>query len=295
MLSKIYHCKSNRDNEVDTKELLSALSCYFLKRYSAIKIFSVEPKGTLGRFFRAVIEGKEFFIKTHLKGDMFRNALINETLIYSAVYSDYMYSERIDIDDQVFLVMDKLSKLSENPSVNRVKNIIIKYSNALTPTIQKIQGNSMYTLEKLYQEGLFALVELESQMLISKVIHKQCLMRMEILELIYSKCNHVICHGDLSNKNIMLSNNSFIAIDWEDCFIGIPNYDLCYWLTFFDQRKYYAPDLLSNAGIPNNEGVAIMLLVVILKCYLSYMNGSHLTNKLSCEQRILEILELTAK
>jgi aminoglycoside phosphotransferase family enzyme len=104
----------------------------------------------------------------------------------------------------------------------------------------------------------------------------------------------VICHGDLSNKNIMLLDNKPIVLDWEDCFIGVESYDLCYWLTFFDQRKYYDRDMFSESYTEPKKMVALMVLITVLKCYLSYKNGSYKTNTVTFDQRLQQILALVS-
>ena len=291
MLSKIYHYKNIYENNINTANLKSILYSFLNKRFSSFSISPIETNGTLGYFFILKTDDKEYFIKTHKNGTIYRNALINEATIFSTIYKNSTYSENIEIDGQVFFIMERLYKLEKLPTIQEIKCIIDFYSSVLI-NFNNISIN-LYTFEELYNEGLYAIQELYSNGLVLNNTCNICLKKLRTLEPLYLNSNHIICHGDLSNKNIMLANSYPIAIDWEDCFIGFPNYDFCYWLTFLDQRKFYSADLFSNNGISNDEGTATMLLIVILKCYLSFISGSYLNNKLSFEERILEILNLS--
>ncbi len=107
-------------------------------------------------------------------------------------------------------------------------------------------------------------------------------------------CPPVICHGDCSNKNIMIYNGKMVCIDYEDAFWGIADYDFLYWLTFMSQRKYYQKGLLKELDLAVGAHVArlLMQMIVVLKCFQAYATGSYKGNHLSTTERIEELKEL---
>lgn len=50
---------------------------------------------------------------------------------------------------------------------------------------------------------------------------------------------HSLLHGDLSDRNLFVSNGEVTAIiDWEDALIGDPVFDLAYWATFHPEELH---------------------------------------------------------
>ena len=104
---------------------------------------------------------------------------------------------------------------------------------------------------------------------------------------------HFFCHGDLSDKNIMLKDGHQIVIDWEDAMLGSNKFDLGYWLTFMNQRKYYQTREFKNFLGVEKDIFFFMVLVLLLKSYLSVLDGSISKNKVSVQERIEELYDLT--
>ena len=90
----------------------------------------------------------------------------------------------------------------------------------------------------------------------------------------------------------MENNGRFYALDWEDALWGYQGYDILYWLTFYSQRKYYDKDLFRRIKIDKQFGKDMMILILLVKSYLSYRNGTYLSNKLSINDRISEVIQL---
>ena len=74
--------------------------------------------------------------------------------------------------------------------------------------------------------------------------------------------------------------------------LGYQGYDLLYWLTFYSQRKYYDKQLLKKLNIDKQFGKDMMLMIILIKSYLSFQNKQYLKNKLSINDRISEIMQL---
>jgi aminoglycoside phosphotransferase (APT) family kinase protein len=52
-------------------------------------------------------------------------------------------------------------------------------------------------------------------------------------------CAPALLHGDLGNHNVMTDGSNIVALlDWEDCLIGDPIYDVAFWATFHPTRRH---------------------------------------------------------
>ena len=80
------------------------------------------------------------------------------------------------------------------------------------------------------------------------------------------------------------------VVDWEDALLAYPEYDILYWLTFYSQRRYYSCHLFEDIGVDKQYGKDIMVMILLIKCYLSFVNESYKKNKLSINYRIDEII-----
>jgi aminoglycoside phosphotransferase (APT) family kinase protein len=48
-----------------------------------------------------------------------------------------------------------------------------------------------------------------------------------------------LLHGDLGNHNVFVDESGISAlIDWEDCLVGDPVYDIAFWATFHPERRH---------------------------------------------------------
>jgi thiamine kinase-like enzyme len=186
--------------------------------------------------------------------------------------------------------MDMLRPLNNLPSIYNACDLITGYNDKLriinlSPSIKE----AMYSFGDIVKEGYNAFSTIEKEGLLSSNIAAKCLDAFEYLKKNTPSEMKYICHGDLSNKNILCSDdNRYILIDWEDAFLGIKDYDICYWLTFFDQRKLYSKKLMDELKIEKVRGISLMAVIILIKSYISFLNGSH-NNSLSFNNRLKEI------
>ncbi len=297
MLSKLFH-EINKKNikSVNILSIISALTLKLKEEFCFVSIEYIHTCGTLGLFFNAILDGNKLFIKTHLPGKNYRNNLLKEIKIYKILYKDLLYINHIDLNicdhDYSFLIMDYLKPLKDNLKPDEMKLIIKDYSNKLKDVLKDENlVKNIYTFDLILREAKNALKELSKEKLINSYIEDRCYEYISILK--YDPLEDAtICHGDLSNKNIMLKDDSIIVIDWEDMFLGTKDYDFCFWLTFFNQRKYYNEVMFLQYEVDKLKCIAYMIVIVILKCYLSYKNCSYLTNLVKMDDRLYEIINL---
>ncbi|MGG1553517.1 phosphotransferase [Paenibacillus ferrarius] len=298
MLSKLLHFDMPDLGSEPNLNLVRSLLTNDLKQsFQNVKLYGCKPGGTLGVFFHAEINEERRFIKTHLPGQMYQNNLIKEIEILKILYSDCLHIERRDLkiqsENYTFLIMDNLRSLDDNPSIEIIRTLINQYGDKLKEKLNELdKHDGMYTFHHVYHTGLNALELLLKGQLVEPSVGIECEKLIRSLSVLTEQTDKVICHGDLSNKNIMLLENKPIVLDWEDCFLGVESYDLSYWLTFFDQRKYYDRELFSQFFVEPRRNVSLMLLITVLKCYLSYKNGSYKTNNVTFSQRLQQILAL---
>lgn len=291
MLSKYYHIEKNdlETFKVDRNILLSALLGILKEEYEEVKIEQTYPGGTLGIFFELYIGGKRKFAKTHQQGSRYRENLEKEIKIMSVVYGDIMEIERIEIEVEsekfIFMVMDYLL-----PGMSIEPEEVLKCIEHYQQKLGQKKVCVKYTFGQVLKAGDNSLEILHNREFFTEEMYLRC---KESLGRVAQKdisSFQEISHGDLSNVNIMFTQKGIpVVIDWEDSLTAFPEYDYLYWLTFFSQRKYYSSTLFERKGIDRTWGTDIMVLITIVKSYMSYRNEGYRNNKLSFEDRINEI------
>lgn len=287
MLSKFYYESSNERKQADTLDV-SALAnrikdIYLFKSVTVERIF---PGGTLGIFFKATVDGRQFFIKTCAADEMSRHNLHKEAEIMKVLYGDTLNANYFVHCNKEFIIMDFVDTKNTAYEMDLVSELIRNYNLKLTDIAPDIIN---YNLEDLHHAASYSFDVLSNANLLSAEVG---LWWERIFEEIkeYDDGTRIICHGDLSNVNITDWNGDVLVLDWEDAMMAYPQYDILYWLTFYSQRKYYSCHLLNDIGVEVSFGKNVMAMILLIKCYLSYRNKSFLNNKLSINDRINEII-----
>ncbi len=295
MLSKLLHYDKPA-LQVCHNLAFEELKLYMVESGHSINLVECRPGGTLGVFSYAEIDGVKKFIKTHLPGEDYRLNVLKEIQILKCLYNDVLSVEQKELKlngiNYSFLIMDFLEENTQFLSLKEVQNSINNYTEKLTQIDAISTINGMYNLNQIYDEAARAIPLLVDNNLLSQEVAARCSDHLSYIKEIIDKSKKVVCHGDLSNKNILRLNNQPIIIDWEDSFIGIEDYDLCYWLSFFDQKQYHNSELFRLTQISPNNLIAFMVLIVLAKCWLSYKNHSYKSNIMSFNQRLTEILSI---
>lgn len=296
MLSKYYKrviCGNQDLPEGNTSLLRSALKMRLNQKFSDVKLISLHPGGTLGIFFKAQLDNKYQFIKTYPAEPEYQRNLQKEIAIMSFLYErdlEFEY-ERIKIGDQelIFFRMDFLEYPSQSLTMAEVHNCIFDYQ-------KKLEGHNypvVYCLENVIDAGRSSRDFLYKKGLLSKVIYKQLGKSILFVEQNLPMFPRILCHGDLSNVNMMCKKGGkIIVIDWEDALIAFPGYDFLYWLTFFSQRQFYKRGLLESFGIDTAFGVSVMALIILVKCNLAYHSGAYRNDSLTFNERLQELYSI---
>ena len=140
---------------------------------------------------------------------------------------------------------------------------------------------AVIALEKLY--------ELE---LISKSTYSELRDRISLILCEYKTLEPKVCHGDLSSKNIMKHKDRLIAIDWEDAFLGFEEYDFLYWLTFIENKHHIEKSLFGKGQMNAYFEISILSLIILLKSWLSLLDGSIKNHRISFNERLKEVMIL---
>ena len=182
--------------------------------------------------------------------------------------------------------MDYINSKNDVYGLRFVQELIKKYN---TKTSRISSDIINYNIDDLYSAARISFEILDNANLFSVEVNLWCerLFR-RLVE--YAEKDRILCHGDLSNKNIMIWKENVLVLDWEDALLAYPDYDMLYWLTFYSQRRYYSCHLFDDIGVKEKYGKDIMVLILLVKCCIAYRNKTYLNNRLSFNERINEVI-----
>lgn len=288
MLSKIDWYENKKDFEKEDKILLFQ-NLYKNYNNGTVIIDKKLNSGTLGLVYSAYINNKKYIIKTHQNGFKYKKRIEKEFIILKNLYNKYLDCNLYGNDFfGKFLIIEFLYKVNEEITFEKIVNSYNKL-NLLKFNKQKIISEwSFYDIQKNF---FLALKILHDNYFIDDKQYNNILKRQNIVNKLSDE-ERFLCHGDLSNKNIFCKNHEVIFLDWEDAFYGVREYDLCYWFTFFENRKILFKFREIYSGAEFERSLTICLIVIVLKSYLSILNGSYKNNSLSIKDRVQEYLEL---
>lgn len=267
MLSKFYNALKQESfpNQIDMVKLTSAFTMSLKKEYSKVECEKISPGGTLGVFFRIFIDGKKYFVKTHLQNQNARDNLIKEIDIMLYLYGNQISIIRRDINLDnnwfVFMIMDYLQPINKVPNPQILRNCISDYQTKLTD--YKFLPN--YSFEHIIDAAEISYALLNNAGIISNKIRIFLAETIEYLKNAASFENFYIGHGDLSNVNIMSHiSGKLIIVDWEDALITFREWDFLYWLTFLSQNRIQRGGYWTSATLSGKKEYLLCLLLYSL-------------------------------
>lgn len=252
-----------------------------------IKISQIQD-GTLGLLFKVNFDNKNYVLKTHLDGKIYKETLLNEFELLKCANISSFYCELINISENKFGIL--MEYLDKNKGINPVEvyKLINDYQKRLDIDIKPT-----YTFENLISTALSEIQNLIKNNIISSEIGNIAKIHIDKLKEISKIYKNVICHGDLSNKNIMQKTaGEYAVIDFEDAFWGIEGYDYLYWLTFFSNRKFYSKENFYRTTLNKDATKSMLMLILILKAAIALYSGSYKSNSMTDDERIREILNI---
>lgn len=274
----------------------SSCLMHYLESHSNNVILTPLNSGTLGINFKAFIDGTARFIKTHMACPQCEKAICKEFSILSFLYGPTINPQLVTLNQegnrQFYLIMDVLSPLEAPLSPDQVLSLIEKYSEKLKHNLSCDLMPQDQNFSHLLHRGERALQDLMHRGMIEQSIHDRVVIYLALLRAKSEQFLPCVCHGDLGPQNIMRNGDTPIVIDWEDAFWGIEGYDYLYWFSFFKHRKYLLPNIFGKTPWGKEIEIAILMLILVLKCELSLQNNSYLSNSITFNQRISEILAL---
>ena len=250
--------------------------------------------GTLSLCFVGQLQGQTRFFKTHAVSAG-RVTLQREAAILESTAEDradvHLLKLQHGDQERIWLHMKSLRPCQAlSPAMAR--DLIDGFERPLAAIADYELVPETDNIKLLLTEAESALSELSTQGLLSQFVQDKA-------QTCVARCNaHCdewsvqLCHGDLGPANIMTEGQSPLVVDWEDAFWGIPGYDYLYWLTFFNNRQWLLPEALGYTPLGRTNEVSLMVVILLLKSFISVRNGSFRTNKASFDERILEVLNL---
>ncbi|MES2206956.1 MAG: aminoglycoside phosphotransferase family protein [Pseudomonadota bacterium] len=294
MLSKLRHFSSATREKSNDFQLEAEMS--LLQRQLGLDLTDIKriQGGTLGLGFIARINGQPRFLKTHTF-EPGRQTLKKEWSIFSCLYQSILHVEAIDIEyeDEIrfWLIMDSLSSIADLDT-KQAYQLIKNHNHFLAKSLDLSVIPNKDNFELLIKEGQKALLNLTMNYLISNTVQQYTHAYLHHLKTQSSNFPPHLCHGDFSPSNVMLKNSIPILIDWEDAFWGIEDYDYLYWLTFIKNRQFLSSTALASTAWDKHTAIAIMVLIIIIKCEISFLSGSYINNKISFDKRIMEVINI---
>lgn len=295
MLSKLRYFNAATMAELKAEKALIDLAP--VQRLLGVGTEHITPVagGTLAAAFMVSGSGRPRFLKTHAATQGGGN-LEKEAALLRQVYGRRLNVETFDASTQsvnrLWLVMDWLTDVAGGVAANAAVNLIDGYARELSDLREHRLVEPADNFSLLLDEGDKAVAALAARQLLDPAVQESVQARLALLRRHLDLFTPQLCHGDLGPANIMSDGRHLIAIDWEDAFWGFYGYDYLYWLTFFSNRKYYSKQCLGVTQWGFTIEIAIMVLIVVLKSELSMRTGSRISNALSFNQRIIEIISI---
>jgi len=248
--------------------------------------------GTLGAGFLAQVGSRGKFFKTYAIADG-RRTLEKEFEILAELYGARIHLERIAVfepsGERVWLMMDQLYYPTNPYNLAHCADI----SSLLQDKLKLVSELDLADFSSLLEEGQVVLASLQcSGFLKEETAGRVASILME-LEKAWPLLPRLLCHGDFGPMNIMCDEAGSVVIDWEDAFIAFPGYDYLYWLTFFQNRQFYVEASFGRSSLGKRLEIAVMVLVVLVKCEISRLSARYGGDQLTFDQRLSELLSLT--
>lgn len=291
MLSKLVHFSQAQQAVIQESMIRERL--LFLQSYYPRSVIEPFPTcGTLGTFYVVRASEGTLLIKSHIPEKEYRQRLSEEAALLKSI-SPYVFFDYLENKSSSFLVMRKLQPIERTLTINETRGLC-----------QHLQSHAdsfpeeMDTIFRYFDFFDIASAHLLQKQFVTKRTYAGIQSDIGLLkDWTEALSRKIPCHGDFSRNNVLAGPDGRMhLIDFEDVFWGYPDYDLLYWLTFYENRNLYRSGLLSelNLTIPVSIARATMEMIVILKSYLSILSGEVQNHRLRISDRVAEVQALFA-
>lgn len=292
VLSKLRHASAaNKFSEREKEGLSKGLQARMGESLTGLKPLE---GGTLGVVFAGILDGSECCFKSNV-APLGVFTLQRECAFLQRTAGSRADARLITIneshEDRTWLQMKQLRSCSDLTPTT-IRELAATYEAQLKREIDSHLVPLGDNIHLLLQNAEEAITFLSARCLISPNVKSEAEARISYLRSVSGEWDLQLCHGDLGPANILCDDIGPIAIDWEDAFWGIAGYDYLYWLTFFSNRRWLSPEVLGHTPWGRSSEVALMIMVLLLKCMLSVRDGSYHGNKISFDRRLMEVSDL---
>lgn len=231
--------------------------------------------------WKVLIEHKYFYLKIQNLSGNEERFLELEYRILSTLYTDLEITF-FDNHEFAFLLVPELS---QNKCLNYGQ--LFAYLDTLIPNIDN--ASSFVPRQRsflvLLEQAELALDLFSSQKLIQSHWIDDLSEAIRALREHHIQSRKIICHGDVSSRNIYNFHGSLILLDWEDCFWGYDGFDYVYWLTFINNMDQLSQSSIERIPIEVRLIRASYLLIVLLKEFLHF-NNYEAKSRMTLETRL---------
>jgi hypothetical protein len=246
--------------------------------------------GTLGIGFTALLGARPVFLKTHSLAEG-RTALLREAKLLACAYPRSLNVAVLEPPgaDRVWLVCDRLEEVTAGRTPDCIAQLVSEYQLNLTRSSHRLSGESFTDFADLLAAGRDSLERLAANSLLPTRRAGWLETVLSQLEQAAPRQPRVLCHGDLSPRNILQSSNQLVAIDWEDAFLGIPGYDQLFWLTFMENAPHLRQGWVCKTRLAPELERGLAAVIVLIKSRMALDSGAIRQHRVTPNQRLGEI------
>jgi Phosphotransferase enzyme family len=295
VLGKLRYLTTHTAQELEAAKLTIDISP--LARTLGISEAAIERLGggTLGRAYFATTESQTLFVKTNVS-ETGRSVVQRELAFLRHIYGARLNARLIETShgssERLWLAMKPLIPVDGTPDLLATRALIAEYAGLLADADFSTELAGAYDFSELVDAGESSLMSLLATRLVSLHVSHPVAAALARLRQQAPHLRRVVCHGDLGPANIMGDDQGFVVVDWEDVFSGIEGYDELYWLTFMKNRHLITRDVLASSLLGPLVAHDVLLLIVVVKSAISVAQNSYLSDKLSFDDRLTEILAI---
>lgn len=292
MISKIFRYET-QFNSIDysPEEIISKIISFYKLSNMELVFLHKFNIGTVDFAYKVRLNSREYFLKAVWGSEMLQERMKIEHSVMKSLYGQKLelrYNEITDIPYACFLVLELLENYDNIIHIKQIQNLILEFK--YNVDVINILKNTKYDYNYIFEKSVQALDCLSNFNYITT--KTKCKITSLLSKNYYKSHCEYVCHGDLSNNNILLHNNKLLLIDWEDAILAHENYDITYWLTFISQRKLLKVETLKKYNLLNKGSYQTFLVIILLKEYLSYINNTIDNNAIGTQERLYQIISL---